>query len=973
MKKIFLLCSLPLALSANSFFNGSFELGTDGFAVERELRTDVNPSREFIPLKLSAGAPGAGRYALAVENSRAEYFSVFSKEFRLKPSTRYRLRAKVRSSKENTPLNLRIFKVDQKWLAYTKTCNAGTEWRDFEYVFTTEEREGHGWHYLVICPPDVHAVPEASFYIDDLRLDPVDSVVPDRTEAVAVADKQLYLKGERADVSLKLYNPVADYSGNVTVNGTDEYTGKTLFSETFPVKLAHGETKVLPLKPWKLDRFGGVRITVSGASLSSHDGFFAVIGKYEAKPFDIFRDPVVGFNGGVRFLRAPQRKVPAYEVHNAPFETRFALFAAAGCRILRDHDGGARGVDWPVVEAERGKFDFSPLDRQMELYKKYNITLFPVMGESFIDNLPQTWRQQSFPEWVKKISKRIDSPNTMADARGRVIYPPVDLFENYIEQTVKHLKGRVPVYEIVNEPNLFLSPEGYVRYLKAAHDAIRRADPAAKISGFCITSDFGTDAGPWFEACVKAGGLKYVDAMGFHPYGSRKLGSIIPADQAVANIRATLAAYGKPDMPLWNTELYYLGENVGRKGCEDAVNTADDVIQRFLVDAGEGVGQSIAFHMDILWKRLLTPHMWDGHNYHELVPSELFVACNTLARLFEGAKPVKKIRHPYGVICYVFRKDGKLIAAVWEYQSKKGVHADFSKFEVMDLFGNAEKSCEKELTAAPFYLTQGKLSDAEFLAELEKLPLRLDKPVTGSGIARRVGDTLFVSLHNDSGKEESGIAGVTGGGIAAVAPVRFSIPARSSLPVEIPVRKIKSNGGKPELVLVLKNNTFRTPLEIVENQLIPRSFKLPNAEGTIEFGNGAITVTMRVKDATDAGVSGTRSPWETDCVEFFFDTDPLFIAEHNPQAYTDNNFRLFITPRDGRKLHTMGVDAKNCKLDLKPEADGYSFVLTVAAKTGKYLGFDVKIDDSDGKTVKEFPLGNGKELYKNRCNFSIAK
>ena len=56
MKKIFLLCSLPLALSANSFFNGSFELGTDGFAVERELRTDVNPSREFIPLKLSAGA-----------------------------------------------------------------------------------------------------------------------------------------------------------------------------------------------------------------------------------------------------------------------------------------------------------------------------------------------------------------------------------------------------------------------------------------------------------------------------------------------------------------------------------------------------------------------------------------------------------------------------------------------------------------------------------------------------------------------------------------------------------------------------------------------------------------------------------------------------------------------------------------------------------------------------------------------------
>ena len=63
---------------------------------------------------------------------------------------------------------------------------------------------------------------------------------------------------------------------------------------------------------------------------------------------------------------------------------------------------------------------------------------------------------------------------------------------------------------------------------------------------------------------------------------------------------------------------------------------------------------------------------------------------------------------------------------------------------------------------------------------------------------------------------------------------------------------------------------------------------------------------------------------------------------------------------------THRADRNDCKLDLKPEADGYSFVLTVAAKTGKYIGFDVKIDDSDGKTVKEFPLGNGKELYKNR-------
>lgn len=978
MKKIFLLCSLPLALSANSFFNGSFELGTDGFALVRSLRSDTNPGLAFVPLKIVPGAPGAGKNALAIENPHAEFYHCFSKEFPLEPDTEYRLTAKVRGSKSGGVFNFRIFKVDTKWLAYTGTARPGTEWSNFEFVFKTEKRRGNGWHHLMICPPDTKGMTDISLFVDDMRLEKVGAPLPERLTAVAVPEKKLYLRGDTANVALKVYSPGAAFSGNIVVRGTDEYTGKLLFSETVPARVPAGEAAKIALKPWKLDRFGGVRITVSGAEFAAHDSFFAVIGEYKAKPFDIFHDPVVGFNSGLMCTLRPLGSAPSFWVFNSPFEERFELLSKAGCRILRDHDGGVRGVDWAVVEQERGKFDFSLLDRQLAVYDKYHITLFPVIGEGPFDNRALSWMEPKLPAWAKPLSVPVknDPPNTASFFRGKVLLPPVEAYGNYIEQTVAHVRGKVPVYEIVNEPNLFLGPDVYVCYLKAAHKGIRKADPAAKIAGFCITSDFGTQAGPWLDQCVKEGGLNYVDSVGFHPYSSRKLGSIRPADDDIAAIRKSLAAYGKGSMPLWNTELYYLGEKVGANvgdTVEPAENTAEDIVQRFIVDAGEGGVQSISLHTFSIWKRLLTPHYRTGRNFHELVPSEQFVACNTLARLFEGAKPVKKIRHPHGVICYVFRKDGKLIAAVWEYQSKKSVHADFSKFEVMDLFGNAEKSCEKELTAAPFYLTRGKLSDAEFLAELEKLPLRLDQPVTRGGIARRVGDTLFVSLHNDSGKEESGIAGVTGGGIAAVAPVRFTIPARSSLPVEIPVRKVKSNGGKPELVLVLKNNTFRTPLEIVENQLIPRSFKLPNAEGTIEFGNGAITVTMRVKDATDAGVSGTRSPWETDCVEFFFDTDPLFIAEHNPQAYTDNNFRLFITPRDGRKLHTMGIDAKNCKLDLKPEADGYSFVLTVAAKTGKYLGFDVKIDDSDGKTMKEFPLGNGKELYKNRCNFSIAK
>ena len=88
-----LLLLLPFALSANPVFNGSFELGTDGFALKRELRLATNPSLKFTPLKLSAGAPGAGKNSLMIENPYAEYFDLLSREFKLKPATTYRFTA----------------------------------------------------------------------------------------------------------------------------------------------------------------------------------------------------------------------------------------------------------------------------------------------------------------------------------------------------------------------------------------------------------------------------------------------------------------------------------------------------------------------------------------------------------------------------------------------------------------------------------------------------------------------------------------------------------------------------------------------------------------------------------------------------------------------------------------------------------------------------------------------------------------
>ena len=131
---------------------------------------------------------------------------------------------------------------------------------------------------------------------------------------------------------------------------------------------------------------------------------------------------------------------------------------------------------------------------------------------------------------------------------------------------------------------------------------------------------------------------------------------------------------------------------------------------------------------------------------------------------------------------------------------------------------------------------------------------------------------------------------------------------------------------------------------------------------------------MTVRDATDAGASGKRSPWETDCVELFFDTDPLEIPPRHAQAYTSRTFRLFVTPRDVKKLHAMGnIKAEDCRIELKQTEREYSFTLEIPVKTGNVLGFDVKIDDAGDGKMQETVLGNSSKLHLKRCDFSIVK
>ena len=219
---------------------------------------------------------------------------------------------------------------------------------------------------------------------------------------------------------------------------------------------------------------------------------------------------------------------------------------------------------------------------------------------------------------------------------------------------------------------------------------------------------------------MSSAGSTFCDVVSFHPTPrsvctpfSRRTGPSRRCARSSPNS-------GRRDIPLWNTELFYLHSNVREPNGNDVKISEFQPHQgaaRFLLDLGEGVKQSVYAVNYQLWKNLHIPHMMNSASRAcKLIPSENYVMFNALARLFERAKPVAKFKRDSGVILYVYRdREGELIAAVWNYLDRRNIRMNFRGLEVMDLFGNPVESGELPVTGAQYYLRRGRLSEAEFL------------------------------------------------------------------------------------------------------------------------------------------------------------------------------------------------------------------------------------------------------------------
>jgi hypothetical protein len=193
------------------------------------------------------------------------------------------------------------------------------------------------------------------------------------------------------------------------------------------------------------------------------------------------------------------------------------------------------GVTWPQLEPERGKWNFTLLDRYAELAREHHVEILLTLG------LTPAWASSRPREASAYKPGNAAEPQNIAD------------WEAYVRTVATRYKGVIHNYEIWNEPNekgtFTGSAKAMVGLSQAAYRTLKSVDPTITVISPSATADPGVS---WLNEFLRQGGCPYSDVIGYHFYVTPE-----PPEKMVSliqRVQASLHKQGCNSKPLWNTE-----------------------------------------------------------------------------------------------------------------------------------------------------------------------------------------------------------------------------------------------------------------------------------------------------------------------------------------------------------------------------------------------------------------------------------
>jgi hypothetical protein len=402
--------------------------------------------------------------------------------------------------------------------------------------------------------------------------------------------------------------------------------------------------------------------------------------------------------------------------HAYPWDFLVRLAREAGIVWWRDWS-----AKWQTVEPEKGKFDFSAADPQIQ-----RVLNLDSQVEVLLPFPSANWSTTARADEVEKAAGN----DTYLRTRLPLSYPPADMndFGAYAAEVARHYAQSQPRavthFQILNEPVYtdYTLPRkfgyglaDYLRVLEAGSRSLHAADPKCCVVGGIsanlvdgLTRDF-----------VAQGGLRWVDVFDLHMYDPPR-----PAEsfeEPFAALEALMRANAGPK-PVWITEWGCYADDdppcVPPSVGDAAMNrcrwpseraATEHIVKFTAVSFAHGV-RKIFFHAGECGT-INGPDAGGVLFEYGGAPRKMYAGVAALTRLLGVPDECVKKVHAEGLSAYVFRAKDRLVVIAWCEAGRSRKLKPAPAVQVYDIMGNALSLKDSVLEESPVYLV-GKSAEA---------------------------------------------------------------------------------------------------------------------------------------------------------------------------------------------------------------------------------------------------------------------
>ena len=431
-------------------------------------------------------------------------------------------------------------------------------------------------------------------------------------------------------------------------------------------------------------------------------------------------------------------------------ESRFGINAANGnwAPVLRRLGVGwvrFENMKWPFVSPEPGvyRFDGSVKPWQVShdaIFKAYhdaglNVLPFLFMIPGYASGAPADVKSERRSFYPPKDPQQFAEFAFQVAARyGAKKHPLADLKSGDGRSGLGYLR----VYEIWNEPNLtdpnwgawVGTSQQYLELLRIAAEAVRRADPAAKVTNAGYAGIQVKTVNPLRTHTYADGKhpLDFIDILNVHFYSGR-----IPPEVATDDFNAhesgdttfeqdlrRLAAWRdryKPGMPIWLSETGY--DSAGPYGTDERTQAAR-LPRVVMLALANGIDKVLVYRES---GSTASMHAASGLLRDDGSMKPSWVTYATLIRQLDGVQG-GAIRLPYkdnNVRLYAWQRGAERILTAWTIEGPAKLDVDLGHATVTDAFGRQrEMDLAHGLALSEFPVYLRNVSDLRAIAALEE-------------------------------------------------------------------------------------------------------------------------------------------------------------------------------------------------------------------------------------------------------------